>query len=618
MKKILLALIAMVACTTINAKVVKITLKDKTMQVYTSTQLSAIDFNDNGTVTITSYDGNVLMKDAEVDDVNITEEEAITTVTAKTMQFNLATFTALAALKDGDLGGLAAANENPEIIGSRDVHQINFVYPTLDPYGEPITMSGVMWIPDEIWNAELNSEGLILFNYFSTTNRNLLPSAKDSDASFEPMFLANPLKPNYIIVESDLYGWGATDRFPACFLQGDANGRANIDCLLAARRLLSKLSIHPGILNFNVGYSAGGFEALAAQKVRDRDFRYEVCFDKTFVGGAASDLKLAYRGMVECDQMGLTGMLPAWMVSTNEIQKLGLDYNQLFQPTISPFIAQAVLSKRYNPYALSFMVGWNSKVHEILGDTYCDLESPESKYMQDVMESMNLANDWLPNPTQRLYILHSCADDIVPVQAGRALLPFLKANGYEPSIIPGATTLQTNFVISETHMGALPYYFIQTMAAIVAWPYMYYHGELNAAYKFLVDQTKNDPIALLRYFDSIGFDCRSMIKALLALNPTTMPYFKIEEETLEADLTIICEQMGITYEDLCQMMEDSGIDLKTFVIELVRYINENPEQDIFKGDIRTLRSSNDQVNPVEEYENQLYDWLKANGLNMDK
>ena len=109
-----------------------------------------------------------------------------------------------------------------------------------------------------------------------------------------------------------------------------------------------------------------------------------------------------------------------------------------------------------------------------------------------------------------------------------------------------------------------------------------------------------------------------MIKALLALNPTTMPYGQIEEETLEADLALVCQQLDITYEDLCQMMEDSGIDLKTFVIELVRYINENPEQDIFKGDIRTLRSSNDQVNPVEEYENQLYDWLKANGLNMDK
>jgi hypothetical protein len=45
-------------------------------------------------------------------------------------------------------------------------------------------------------------------------------------------------------------------------------------------------------------------------------------------------------------------------------------------------------------------------------------------------------------------------------------------------------------------------------------------------------------------------------------------------------------------------------------------MNENPSQDIFKADIRTLRSSSDKVNPVEENENLLHDWLKANGLDM--
>jgi hypothetical protein len=142
---------------------------------------------------------------------------------------------------------------------------------------------------------------------------------------------------------------------------------------------------------------------------------------------------------------------------------------------------------------------------------------------------------------------------------------------------------------------------------------MYYDGELNADYKFLAEQTKNDPIAILRYFDAIGFDCRGLIKQLLDLNPKYL-LGDVDEASLEADLTIICEQIGITYEELCQMMEDSGIDLKTFVIELARYMNENPGQDIFKSDIRTLRSSNDKVNPVEEYENQLYDWLEANGV----
>ena len=233
--------------------------------------------------------------------------------------------------------------------------------------------------------------------------------------------------------------------------------------------------------------------------------------------------------------------------------------------------------------------------------------------MQDVYERISLTNGWVPNPAQRIFIYHSRTDDIVSVQSCRNLLKLFKENGYEPNIIPGATNLQTNFVMPLTHMeGVLPW-FIQTLAGIKAWPLMYYHGELNDTYKFLVDQTKNDPIAMLRYFDAIGFDCRGLIQKLFDLNPKYLIY-DVDEASLEADVTAVCELLGITYEDFCEMMEDSGVDFKTFVIELARYMNENPSQDIFKADIRTLRSSSDKVNPVEENENLLYDWLKANGV----
>ena len=71
MKKILLALMALVACTTINAKIVKVTFEDNTVKYYVSAQLSAIDFNDDGIVTITSYDGNELLKDANIKELQI-------------------------------------------------------------------------------------------------------------------------------------------------------------------------------------------------------------------------------------------------------------------------------------------------------------------------------------------------------------------------------------------------------------------------------------------------------------------------------------------------------------------------------------------------------------------
>ena len=56
MRKIFTLLFALAALMTANAKVVKITLADNTTKVFTTSQLSSIDFNDDGTLTVT--DGN--------------------------------------------------------------------------------------------------------------------------------------------------------------------------------------------------------------------------------------------------------------------------------------------------------------------------------------------------------------------------------------------------------------------------------------------------------------------------------------------------------------------------------------------------------------------------------
>ena len=610
MKKILFALIAMVACTAVNAKVVKISMKDNVTKVYTTSELSAIDFNDDGSITVTSYDNKVLniLKD-EIVDVTVSDEEAITAIKSVTMEFNPKLVVALSN------GEPLASIADIDPISTRAAHQINFVYPSTDPYGEPVTLSGAIWIPDNIWNAEDDSEGIVLFNHFTTTSSNMLPSIHPSMAFLESWFLANPLNPNYIVVESDYYGLGATNRFPIAFMQGDVNGHASVDALLAARRLLRELCIKTGILNFNVGYSSGGFDALATQRVRDMEFphNYDVCFDKTFAGGSSSDLKICYKEIVRIGSSNFSATPPILFVATNETQKLGLDYNDVFQESIASKIDEWFLSKKYSPFELTEMVGNDKRVQDIFTAPYLDLESAESKFIQDVFENISLNNGWNANPSQRVFIYHSRKDVKVPVQSGRALLKHLKTCGYEPSIIPGATNLQTNFVMPVDHMeGVLPW-FVQTLAAIKAWPTMYYEGELNEAYKFLVEQTKNDPIAILRNFESIGFDCRGMIKQLLALDPN-LSAGNIDEGTLQSDLAAVCQQLNLNYEDLCEMLEDSGVDFKVFIIDLVNYINENPSQDIFKADIRTLRSSNDKVNPVEEYENQLNDWLEANGV----
>ena len=90
MKKLLLAIMALVTSVTIQAKVIKITLSDGSQQVYTSSQLSAIDFNEDGTLTLTTYDGQVLPPIvADYDAVEISDEAVVYETFNDTLSFNL-------------------------------------------------------------------------------------------------------------------------------------------------------------------------------------------------------------------------------------------------------------------------------------------------------------------------------------------------------------------------------------------------------------------------------------------------------------------------------------------------------------------------------------------------
>ncbi|MBR1726163.1 MAG: hypothetical protein IJ724_05875, partial [Muribaculaceae bacterium] len=309
----LLLVAALLLGATAQAMVIKYVLEDGSMHAITSSELSAIDFNDDGSLTLTTYDGEIITTtECMFDELEIgTREVLLPGETDLDMTF--------------EYEGLS--------LGTRPVRQYNFLYPTVDPQGDSITMSGRIVIPKNILDGESPSQGILLFNHYTIFNRIEAPT--EGFNTLEAMFLANPLNPDYIIIESDFYGFGSTVRFPQAYLQGTANGNASLDCLLAGRRLLEELGIDYGPLTFNVGYSSGGFDALATQKLRDMEFSDRISFDKTFAGGSPSDILECYREYVRIDSTAYNAVLALLMVSLNETQQLGLTYEQVFTPYIA-------------------------------------------------------------------------------------------------------------------------------------------------------------------------------------------------------------------------------------------------------------------------------------------
>lgn len=610
MKKILLTLLALVAVMAVSAKIVKIKMADGTMKVFTSSELSSIDFNDDGTLIVTTYDGEVLKGiKAKFDELEIGSEPVIYEQFPDKLSFDI------------DADGIPVNLQQ-----ERSIMKLNYVYPSVDPTGASISLSGTILIPKNLWEGEAKCEGILLFNHYTKFHKDEAPTRENGE--LENMFLANPLKPNYIIVESDFFGFGATERFPQAFAQGTPNAYATLDGLLAARQLLDKMGFDYGPLLFNVGYSSGGYDALIVQKVRDKEYADQVSFDKTFAGGSPSDICEAYRQYVILDETAYNAVPLLIMVCTKETQMLNIDYKDVFQPYICDRIDELILSKQYSSWPVCDSIGREKKIHEILSDAYCDLESEQSLAMQEVLKTFNVENNWETDPSQRLYIFHSRGDDYVPVQCARPILSYLRENGYTPHIIPGKTNLQTNFIVPKLgHLSATSIFFIQSLAAVAAWPQMYTNDRLNPEYEQLIEQS-DDPVELMRQLDAMGIDCRAIIKQVLAslgqVPGTGLP----ADVDLEQLVAMAIQETGYTEQDFEEMSEDSGVDIEKLIRDFIIYFYELPEdngengENVENGDngneedgrqnlpiVNMMQALDSPTLPIFEYQKQLREWL---------
>ncbi len=603
MRKLFFILIVSAFALIAGAKVIKITTNDGTENVITSSEVSAIDFNDDGSVTITSWDGTEIIGNlSSFDRVTVSDGIEITEETDSVWEFEYS-----------DLH-----------LYSRPMHRINYVYPSTDPFGNPITLSGIISMPRTIYCGAAKSEGILLFNHYTIFNKDEAPTK--GYAQLEGFFMANPLNINYIIVESDFYGFGATVRFPQAYLQGLHNARASLDGLLAARQLLERIGIETGDLTFNVGYSSGGFDALATQKLRDIEYADRISFDKTFAGGSPSDIAECYRQYVLIDSTAYNAVPALLMVATVETQNMDLDYHDVLDGRIADNIDEWINSKSYSSWPVCDSIGREKKVHEILTPPYCDLNSEQCKEILDIFTENSLNHDWTWDPSQRLYLMHSRDDDYVPLSSARNLLLYFQAQGLKPNIVPGKTNFQTNFVVTKLgHLTGTLVYLAQSVAALKAWPLMYTDGELNETYKALVDKEES-PVDIMRRLDDMGFDCRAIINA-------TLDYISKqggEGETgidLSTLMALLAEQ-GLDAQTILEMSNDSGVDIVKIVMDFIAYMNETPDDTGDSDDDDDGEPDNDSdadkvslmikrstpTLPDADYEHQLVKWLESNGI----
>jgi len=514
-------------------------------------------------------------------------------------------------------------------IDSRNVRRYVYEYESKDADGKPATVSGVILIPSNIINGEAPCDGVMLFNRATLSRPEAAPSVAE-DGLINGL-LANPLNPNYILVMSDFIGYGSASEYPMFYHSGDVNARNSLDGLLAARQLLDDRSISQGKYLFNLGFSQGGSETLYVAKLRDMEYKDKgITFTKTFAGGGPTDYVKAYKEYVTKDWC--EDVKDVVMMLTSAIVNLHIDiqYSDIFTEPLASKIPELVERKSKDIFN-EIGIGMRDSLSHLIQPAYMDLDSPEAKAFMDRLDEINLMNGWEPDLTQKYFIEHSRHDNFVPIQCVRAIIPWMKEKGFQQSLVPGKTNLQTNMMVFKLdHTYSAIVWLIQTVAAIQFWPVVYYEGEQNRYYHDVVHDL--NLMKVVKYLESWGIDLRKLTSKEPLFAKQLSDGFEngeleadgsVRQLAKQADFFEILNQVSdylakvdLTLTDALEMLDDSGITLLD-IMEVVQYIQSSPAPENNESPMLTSQMSDTPLFLLNYYEQTLATWLMLAGYNVD-
>lgn len=510
-------------------------------------------------------------------------------------------------------------------IGSRAARFIAYEYPSVDIDGKALNVSGCVLIPADVLNGTVPCDGVILYNHFTIDGNAQRPSAGGFGLRDISILLASPLKPNYIVVASDYVGYGSSSDHKLAYLCGDVDARASLNGLIAARQMLKERNIPLGKYQFNIGYSQGGSVAMAVAKLRDMEYKNKgITFDKTFVGGAMLDVEKGYADYVKTDAYPDWRFVVGYLVSVNENYKLGLKYSDIFKEPVASKIAEFIKTKD-SGVLYDESMGKIDSLHQVLQPAYMDPESEQLKALMSKLSQEKLVNGWKPDTTQNYLIVHSRHDKHVPVQSSRAVLKWMKEQGFKSSIVPGKTRLQTDMVVFKLgHTQAAIVWAIQTLAAIQFWPVLYYEGEQNRYYNSVVRDL--NLLKAVKLLGSLGIDLRSLISGSgsgsgsgsasgSASSSSGLGGIADIMQTL-TKVSDVLKRLDLTVSDVFEMLEDSGISIND-IVEVVNYMNTKPETAAAKGNYVLSEESEAPIYLLKLYEQTLANWFLMAGYDVN-
>ena len=314
--------------------------------------------------------------------------------------------------------------------------QIVFEYTSVGPdMKTPVRLTGVISMNPAVYNKDVAPRGLMLYNEFTCAKH----GERTSQNEIDDIGLYMNKYQNLIMVSADLYGWTLTEDKPQAYCCPEITSVETIDAWDAAMQILKDEGYAiSGLPTFNVGYSSGGFSALAVQRYCDEK-RPDIHWDLTSGGAAPFDLHSVYISNITNPTSGYACSFPLVVVAYKETYHMDFDYKDVFVEPLASNIQKWILSKDYGTWEINKLIAGGDEakakdcpVNLILTPDALNPQSTVGKKLAQKFRENSLCGEgqtWQPSTKTKYYIMHSAGDKYMDWHVGEEMANYLKGHG---------------------------------------------------------------------------------------------------------------------------------------------------------------------------------------------
>lgn len=296
----------------------------------------------------------------------------------------------------------------------------NFVYPSKDPYGNPVVLSATITMGDSVKN-NLSTLGLALYNHFTIYLADDCPTKGKLDIQ---RLLA---RSRLITISPDYYGFGSSEKYHQAYCISHINAQSSVDALLAARKLLSEMGYKWDDRLFNLGYSQGAQTSMGVVRLVDEHYP-DIHITQTYAGAGSYDIPETYRQFISYSLAGMPSTVISVLLAYNEYGQLGIPREEMFVEPVLSHIDEWILSKRYKREEIDSLIG-TQILTGYIAPTLLDTNTSVSRKLISALDDDNLCKNWTPRRDEKIYLFHNTQDITVPVENTTNLYRFLTSKG---------------------------------------------------------------------------------------------------------------------------------------------------------------------------------------------